>query len=324
MAEPLEKFRPGSKALAYHGPLVYEAKVLKIHEEGSLVVDIGDGKTEPLLANKIPAFLREKDAYFLHYKGWSSKWDEWVSSERIMEFNDDNLGLSRELRNARKKTIERLDSGRENDNEEAANASKKRKKPAKASTPQPAGKTNGLSRRKKPETKATYEVLLPIRPRLKCILVDDWEIITRDRRLVDFESTTAVSKILQAYLKHKLQTVSEEDYEIAKEVAFGLRTYFDESFSLRLLYRFERLQYIEELNRRGAFNASDIYGVEHLLRLLVSLPGLAAQTAMNSISLNVLFKHMEDLLDFLDDNIESFSSIYCNVTPQYDRLSRTQ
>lgn len=324
--EPADKFRPGSKALAYHGPLVYEAKVLKVHEEGKTFVEIGDGKTEPLLANKIPAFLREKDAYFLHYKGWSSKWDEWVSSERIMEFNDDNLGLSRELRNARKKTIERLDSGRERDEDEANNLSKKRKKNVKASTPllREGGRANGVSRRKRPDPRHSYEVVLPIRPRLKCILVDDWEIITRDRKLVDLESTTPVSVILQTYLKFKQETVTEEEYEIVKESTVGLRTYFDECFCLHLMYRFERLQYIEEINRMGAFNPSDMYGLEHLLRLLVSIPGLAAQTPMNSISLNVLMKQMEELLDFLDGNLETFGSSYHNVSPQYDRLSRTQ
>lgn len=322
MDEPTEKFRPGCKALAYHGPLVYEAKVLKVHVEGKTFVDLGEGRTEPLLANKIPNFLREKDAYFLHYKGWSSKWDEWVSSERIMEFNDDNLGLSRELRNARKKTIERLDSGRGKDDEEEN--LRKRKRAAKNQTPQPGGKANGSAKRKRPEPKSMYEILLPLRPRLKCVLVDDWEIITRDRKLVDLESTTPVSVILQTYLKQKLETVLEEEYDTIKEVAFGLRTYFDEAFGLRLLYRFERLQYVEEMNRIGHFNPSDIYGVEHLLRLLVSIPGLAGQTSMNLISMNILMKYIEDFLDFIDDNMETFGSVYCNTSPQYDRLSRTQ
>ena len=319
MVEPLYKFQPGSKALAYHGPLVYEAKVLKVHEEGSDVVDIGDGKTEPLKANKIPAFLREKDTYLLHYKGWSSKWDEWVSSERIMEFNDDNLGLTRELRNARK-TSKRLDSGGASPEDDILRKRKRVLKSRALLTKY----GRALSRRKKPDVKTTYEVLLPLRPRLKCVLVDDWEIITRDRKLVDLQSTTPVSAILQAYLKHKLQTVSSEEYETVKEVVFGLRTYFDEAFCLRLMYRIERLQYIEEVNRIGAFNPSDIYGVEHLLRLLVTIPGLAAQTAMNAISLNVMMKNVEDISDFVDDNMESFSSMYCSASPQYDRLSRTQ
>lgn len=325
MAESPEKFRPGMKALAYHGPLVYEAKVikvLKVLERGQMIVDIGEGKTEPVLSNKIPAFLRDKDAYFLHYKGWSSKWDEWVSSERIMEFNDDNLGLSRELRNARKKTIERLDSSRLNDDADATHA-RSRRKILKTSLTKD-GRSYGLAKRRKPEVKQIYEVVLPIRPRLKCILVDDWEIITKDRKLVNLESTTPVSVILQNYLRFKQESGREEEYDTAKEMAYGYRTYFDEVFSLRLMYRFERLQYIEEVNRIGPFQPSDVYGLEHLLRLLVTAPGLAAQTSMDSISLNVMMKLLEDLLDFLDVNLEAFGSTYCNVSPQYDRLSRTQ
>lgn len=323
MAEVGLKFQPGSKALAYHGPLVYEAKVLKVYEEGSGVVDIGEGKTEPVLLNKIPAFLQEKDAYFLHYKGWSSKWDEWVSSERIMEFNDDNLGLSRELRNARKKTIERLDSGRSNEDKNTTQV-KKKKKNVKALTLLKDTKANGPSKRRKQELKNAYEVVLPIRPRLKCILVDDWEIITRDRKLVDLDSTTPVSDILRTYLEYKKDSTTSEEYDTAKEVITGIRAYFDQGFDLRILYRFERLQYIEEINRSGPFKPSEKYGLEHLLRLVITIPSLAAQTAMNSISVNVLMKLIEDLVDFLDVNVESFASLYCNVSPQYDRLSRTQ
>lgn len=31
---------------------------------------------------------RDRVEYLVHYKGWSDKWDEWVSEERVMPKND--------------------------------------------------------------------------------------------------------------------------------------------------------------------------------------------------------------------------------------------
>lgn len=335
MSEHRERFRPGSQVLAYHGPLVYEAKVLKFHEKGKVFVEIGEGKSEPLLMNRIPGFLQEKDAYFLHYKGWSPKWDEWVSTERIMEFNDDNLGLSRELRNARKKAIERMDSSKDVKEESETpeyQVKKKRKKDA-LSGPSSQGngvlehlKSNGVGpKRGRPEGKTTYEVMMPLRPKLKCVLIDDWELMTKDRKLVDLENTVPVDKILESYIDWKeMVGISEEDLRGIKEATEGLRVYFNKVLGLNLLYRFERLQYSDLLTENADMVPSSKYGLEHLLRLLVTLPAQVAQTAMDSISVNVLMGHMKALLEFLEVNIEQFGSSYMNASPQYDRVARGQ
>lgn len=31
-----------------------------------------------------------KVQYFVHYKGWKNKWDEWVNNDRILAVNADN------------------------------------------------------------------------------------------------------------------------------------------------------------------------------------------------------------------------------------------
>lgn len=64
---------------------------------------------------------------------------------------------------------------------------------------------------------------------------------------------------------------------ILTEVLSGLQLYFDRALGANLLYRFERSQYVEQRRRHqeaaggsGAgedFEASKIYGAEHLLRL---------------------------------------------------------
>lgn len=338
MSENLEKFRPGAQVLAYHGPLVYEAKVLKIHEKGKLFVEIGEGTSEPLLENRIPGFLLENDAYFLHYKGWSPKWDEWVSTERIMEFNDDNLGLSRDLRNARKKAIERMDPNREVKVEEEVEGKEKKKRKKDSSTNSRAllvpsaangvaeAKVNGSGRKQpKNDGRASYEVMMPLRPRLKCILVDDWELMAKDRKLIDLESTTPVESILDNYKAWKKSSgVSDEELLGITEAIEGLKEYFNKVLELNLLYRFERMQFSELLKEEPDLRPSSKYGLEHLLRLLVTLPGQIAQTTMDSLSVNILMNHMKAVLEYMDDNLEQYGSSYMNCSPQYDRLARGQ
>lgn len=53
--------------LCYSGVLLYEAKCLNRRM-------LHDGLSE----------------YFIHYKGWSKKWDEWVEDTRLYETNDIN------------------------------------------------------------------------------------------------------------------------------------------------------------------------------------------------------------------------------------------
>lgn len=328
-----ERFAPGTQVLAYHGPLVYEAKVLKFRERGKLFVEVGEGQSEPLDQNKIPLFLQDGDAYFLHYKGWSTKWDEWVSNQRVMEFNDDNLGLSRELRNARKRAIERLDPSKEKKQtvKEEPKEKKRKKLPSAApllaasnGTVESRPSTNGYVRKKlKQEPKGpSYEIMMPLRPKLKCMLVDDWEFMTKDHKLIDLDTAVPVRKILQDFYEHQKEKVSKEMLRTVKEAIDGLAVYFDKLLRFNLLYRFERLQYSQHLEKNQDLNATDLYGVEHLLRLLVTLPAQIGQTSMNSITVNTLMAQMRDLSIFIDDNISTYASAYINSSPSYDRLAR--
>ena len=75
----------GERVLAYHGALLYEAKVLKV-----------DQKEDPVTHARKPVF-------FLHYQGWNDRWDEWVETNRILKYSDDNKKVQEDLRNEHKK-----------------------------------------------------------------------------------------------------------------------------------------------------------------------------------------------------------------------------
>ena len=59
VAEPF-LYQVNERVLCYHGPVLYEAKVLKVEER--TVEKCGN------LAERVPF-------YFVHYKGWKAKYD---------------------------------------------------------------------------------------------------------------------------------------------------------------------------------------------------------------------------------------------------------
>lgn len=68
-------FLSGDSLLCYHGPMLYEAKCLKRRKTS-------DGKAQ----------------YFIHYKGWNSKWEEWVDDDRVLAVNAVNMNKMASLK----------------------------------------------------------------------------------------------------------------------------------------------------------------------------------------------------------------------------------
>jgi mortality factor 4-like protein 1 len=111
---------------------------------------------------------------------------------------------------------------------------------------------------------------------LKAILVDDWEKVTRENRLVSLPSKTPVTQFLADYAAAEgaKRRPGSAEADILEEVIAGVKEYFNKSIGRILLYRFERPQWSEiyaQLNKGtgelAGKSAIDIYGVEHLCRL---------------------------------------------------------
>jgi len=113
--------------------------------------------------------------------------------------------------------------------------------------------------------------------RLKSLLVDDWENITKNLQLVQLPSAHPAGVILDEYQKYVISTGvrSNTERDILEEVVAGLKEYFNKSVGRLLLYRFEREQFYDIWTRiqqptdeLAGKPLADIYGGEHLLRLL--------------------------------------------------------
>lgn len=105
---------------------------------------------------------------------------------------------------------------------------------------------------------------------LKARLVDDWEWITKDHRLVPLPRNPSVAEILTEYrLSVPMKRPGSAEADVFDEIMTGLQQYFEKCLGTILLYRFERQQYADIRKKYGdGLKLSEIYGAEHFLRLL--------------------------------------------------------
>ncbi|GAA5956087.1 hypothetical protein JCM8115_004409 [Rhodotorula mucilaginosa] len=301
-------YAENEKALCFHGPLMYEAKVLKAEywQKGS---------------NKNGA---EGPHYFVHYKGWKQTWDEWVPEERLNKYNEEGVRKQKALIEA-----QRARDAAEREALKAEEAAKA-KSIGIVGVPGPAGRgtARGQKRGREGEGEEEYlkrpEVKISIPDNLKVQLVDDWEAITKNQQLVPLPRVPNVEVILDEWLIY-LQNEEEEKKRIAAEVAAGLGLYFNKALGNNLLYRFERGQYQEHYKRlQGTGKAmSSVYGGEHLLRLFVNLPELLAHTTLDPESMAVLKDNLHQFLQWMDLNRRVlFVSEYIGTSSGYQNNNR--
>ena len=118
---------------------------------------------------------------------------------------------------------------------------------------------------------------IPVPDHLKSLLVDDWEFVTKNLSLIPLPAQHPVNEVVNAYYEEEKarRRMGSAEADILQEVASGVKDYFEKCLGKILLYRFERQQYAEIYEKMEAGQGEwegksigDIYGVEHLARLL--------------------------------------------------------
>ncbi|NWT76267.1 MO4L1 protein, partial [Prunella himalayana] len=355
------------RVLCFHGPLLYEAKCVKV------------------------AIKDKQVKYFIHYSGWNKNtamsllgssgtdqndlmpelliygtqrtlpgwplpaelaggcwecsgtfcWDEWVPESRVLKYVDTNLQKQKELQKANQEQYAegkmrgaapgKKTSGLQQKNVEVKTKKNKQKTPgigegsSTSETPQPPRKKRA---RVDPtvESEETFmnrvEVKVKIPEELKPWLVDDWDLITRQKQLFYLPAKKNVDSILEDYANYKKSRGNTDNKEYAvNEVVAGIKEYFNVMLGTQLLYKFERPQYAEILADHPDAPMSQVYGAPHLLRLFVRIGAMLAYTPLDEKSLALLLNYLHDFLKYLAKNSSALfsASDYEVAPPEYHR-----
>ncbi|CAL1702403.1 unnamed protein product [Somion occarium] len=317
---PIQTFSPNERVLCYHGPLIYEAKVLKVENWDETTTKLGTVGPH----------------YFVHYKGWKQTWDEWVHPTRLLKLNESNLALQKTLQQANAAATASAagsssgatgKSGISGRSHAAKDAGRSGRKDGTRGTKRGREEDDGS---KKPEMK------LNVPEALKVLLVDDWEAVTKNSQLVPLPRSPSVIEILEefkTYILEQPKTSLRDPPTLLPTIIAGLQTYFDRALGANLLYRFERPQYAE-MRRQYVTGPqvivgqekemSSIYGAEHLLRMLVSLPNMVASSTMDPESVGLVRDYVNELMAWMvKERDRLFIKEYDSASLAYQNISRS-
>ncbi|KAL6303675.1 MRG-domain-containing protein [Sparassis latifolia] len=307
-------FTQGERVLCYHGPLVYEAKILKIENWDE--TNSTSGVVGP--------------HFFVHYKGWKQTWDEWVPAVRLLKWNEANIALQKGLQ-AQAQAAQAASSA------SSSKAASKAHHLKDTGRTRKEGGTRGTKRaREEDESSKRPEMKLHVPETLKVLLVDDWEAVTKNSQLVALPRTPNVVELLEEYRKYVLalpMTYLKNPDTLLPTIIAGLQTYFDRALGANLLYRFERPQYADirkqyvtgpTVQVGQEKEMSSIYGAEHLLRMLVSLPQMVASSTMDAESVGLVRDYVNELMVYMvKEQHRIFIREYDSASLAYQNISRS-
>ncbi|XP_043805371.1 protein MRG1 isoform X2 [Manihot esculenta] len=231
----------------------------------------------------------------------ANSWDEWIGTDRLLKHTEENV--------LKQQALEKK-QGVDKSSKLGRSAQTKPKVSTDAKVDKEEQKNN-VTKGKKRKSGSDIEdnfsveklVKIQIPSTLKKQLLDDWEYVTQQDKLVKLPRSPNVDDILTKYLEYR----SKKDgmmTDSVGEILKGIRCYFDKALPVMLLYKKERQQYQDAV--KNDTSPSTIYGAEHLLRLFVKLPELLAYVNIEEETLTRMQQKLLDFLKFLQKNQSTF------------------
>lgn len=171
------------------------------------------------------------------------------------------------------------------------------------------------------------EINISIPKDLKTYLVDDWHAINSQHKLAELPAKITVEEIVEKYKQHKKTKSSSSGSaggkgQSCEDISNGILEYFNVMLGSQLLYKVERTQYADILQKYPDKPMSQIYGAFHLLRLFVKLGTVLSFTTLDKNNIRVLIGHLGEFLKFLEGEQKEFFSMSSFNHPQTSEYLR--
>lgn len=245
--------------------------------------------------------------YYVHYKGWKEKWNEWVPAERLLKKTPENLKLQASLKAAHPHLSGRgpgqASSGLVKSWGGSAISVKKR----------------GRKRRREQDegNRKLDNIRVNVPSSLKHKLVQDRDAITINSQLVPLPRVPTAFDILNSFSDSILSTKPPHLIEpnlVLPTIISGLQCYFDRACGPNLIYANERAQFAEVRKQYWTGpkvivgqekEMSLIYGAEHLLRMLMVFPMMIVSSELDDGSIQILRDYIDELLLYMEREREN-------------------
>ncbi|KAK7001173.1 MRG-domain-containing protein [Favolaschia claudopus] len=268
------RYAPGMLVLClFHGAQYRPAHILRMQD-----LEVGQRNVLTAIGGR---------HYLVSYCGLDCTWNEWVPGTSLKDCHHSSAGEVPE----KPPNVSVASAESSSLNWETGMLEKQRKYPALA--------FNVVIKH------ATMKLGFP--QQLKYKLKNDEDTILNQRQLFELPRSMTVEKLLANFGNLiKSKSFLGAPTELTATVISGIQTYFDSSLYKLLLYPAERPQY-DSIRRKYVVGLdiseqkvmSQIYGAEHLLRLITYLPHLVAYSTLDAGSTEIVQEYLNELLRFV-------------------------